>query len=112
PNPDLTAVMEKEIPQLPPPINSPMTALTHGVKSAALTFQPPPGPSAKLVIQAQDEMTAKQLKAMADLGLNFFQTPMFQQPLGAANVQAMVAALSPQVQGSQLTTQIADANLR
>jgi prepilin-type processing-associated H-X9-DG protein len=109
PSEDLQRMLEDRMPQIPAPIEMPMTTVTRGIASAVLTGQLPPNGSARLVVQATDAQAAGQLKTVADKYLAFLTSPLLQQVMPDVDFQKIAATLTPQMKEDQLVLAWDDA---
>lgn len=110
-SPELNALLEAQMPTLPPPINQPMTVLTRGLKSASAGIQPPPGPSGALLIQASDAAAAAQFKTIIEQ-LIPLAGAMLKAQDNNFDPQPLIDAIKPQVAGDKLTLLLDDVKLR
>jgi hypothetical protein len=110
PTEGLSLLLETMQPQVPAPVDLPMTAFTHGISSAVLTMDAPPNAATHIAIQASDAASAAQLKAAADKLLAMLNSPQMQQQMPPGiDLKAMAEALSPKVLENQLTIDLASA---
>ena len=98
------------LPQLPPELGGgPSTPLGQGVKWAGVGLGVPPKASVSLTVQASDAVNAGKIRDIADAGIKSLKAkPDF--PAGP-EMDKIIAAVTPQVQGDQLKVSLDNAKL-
>lgn len=95
-------------PGFPKDLAEHLTTLQANVEWAALTANAPPKPAVALTLQMKDAKSAETVHAGAVSAFDFLATTPFAKD--APNFEAIVKALTPKVNGSQLRIVVSESN--